>query len=95
MAKYPTATFRSSSVVARTGADGATHEVSGALMLHGVTKQLSFPAKVSAGGESVEAHAEFVLDRQDFGISYPGRPDDLIQDNVVLTIELAGTRGRT
>ena len=32
--------------------------------------------------------AEFVIDRKDFGVVYPGRPDDLIKDNVRLTIEL-------
>ena len=90
VATFPKATFASTRVVATPGAAGATHEVSGALTLHGVTKHVRFPATVSWSGEEVLARAEFVIDRQDFGIAYPGMPDDLIQDDVLLTIDLKG-----
>ncbi|MCP4869640.1 MAG: YceI family protein [Proteobacteria bacterium] len=83
--QFPTASFVSTSVEAKAGANGATHQVTGTLTMHGVSKTIAFPAKVSEG---TRTHAEFVIDRQDFGIAYPGRPDDLIQDNVVLTIDL-------
>ncbi|MEM6925524.1 MAG: YceI family protein, partial [Myxococcota bacterium] len=79
VARFPTATFRSSGVVPKAGPDGATHEITGALTLHGVTKTVRFPASVAAQGDGLAAKAEFVIDRQDFGVSYPGRPDDLIQ----------------
>ena len=39
------------------------------------------------------ATTEFVLNRQDFGITYPGRPDDLIQDNVRMNITLVARKG--
>ena len=32
------------------------------------------------------------IDRQDFEITYPGKPDDLIQDNVVLTLSFVAPR---
>ena len=85
---FPTARFVSSSVTAKSGADGATHEVTGDLTMHGQTQRITFPATVRSEGGAVRATSEFVVDRQDFGIAYPGMPDDLIQDNVVLTIDL-------
>jgi polyisoprenoid-binding protein YceI len=53
---------------------------------------LTFPAKVDMGADQVSATTEFVINRQDFGVTYPGRPDNLVQDNVVLTIELTAPR---
>ena len=88
VAAFPTATFVSTSVLAKPGADGATHEVTGDLTMHGETKRITFPATVSEEAGVVRAKTEFVVDRQDFGIAYPGMPDDLIQDNVALTIDL-------
>lgn len=90
--KHPTATFKSSKIVAEAGEDGATHTVSGALTMHGVTQNISFPAKLSDRDGRLDTSAEFVINRKDYGISYPGMPDDLIQDNVVLTIELSADK---
>ncbi len=66
--------------------------VTGDLTLHGVTKQLSFPATVSIDAATVSAETEFTINRQDFGVSYPGKPDDLIQDSVVLKVKLVAAR---
>jgi polyisoprenoid-binding protein YceI len=85
---FPEATFLSRSV--QPGAAGtATHTVAGDLTIRGMTKAISFPATVQASTREVTASTEFVIDRQDFGITYPGRSDNLVQDNVVLTISLA------
>ena len=32
--------------------------------------------------------ARTTINRQDFGVTYPGRKDDLIQDKVVMTVKL-------
>lgn len=93
--RFPTATFISTSVAAQLGPDGVTHKVTGDLTLHGVTRHVGFPVKVKSNGQFLDATAEFVIDRQDFGIAYPGMPDDLIQDNVVLTIQLSGKHGQS
>jgi polyisoprenoid-binding protein YceI len=82
--KFPTATFRSTEI--RKEGDG--HVISGDLTLHGVTRQISFPASVSASETQVSAAAEFSINRQDFGIAYPGMPDDLIRDLVVIKLSL-------
>lgn len=83
--KYPKATFTSTSIAA---AEGGKYKVTGDLTLHGVTKQVSFPATVAVSGDSVKAQSEFSLNRKDFGIVYPGMPDDLIRDDVVLTLDI-------
>ena len=82
--KFPTATFRSTEIKK----DGAGHTISGDLTLHGVTKRISFPATISATDSEVSAKAEFSINRQDFGIAYPGMPDDLIRDLVVIKLSL-------
>ncbi len=56
----------------------------------GRSSHLTATVKVSTG--SVSANAEFVINRQDFGVSYPGRADHLIQDNVLLTIKVVAPR---
>ena len=68
--------------------DGTRVEVTGSLTLHGVTKTLVFPADITVGAEQVDVKAEFALNRKDFGIVYPGKPDDLIADNVLLTLDV-------
>ncbi len=83
VAKFPKATFKSSHI-AKKAAGGATHEVVGALTLHGVTGEVTFPATVSVTPSTVTGSGELRIDRQKFGVKYPGMPDDLIKDEVVL-----------
>jgi polyisoprenoid-binding protein YceI len=90
--QHPDATFETTSVTVK-AAGKATHEVTGNLSIRGKSKQVTFPATVKVSGKSVAADAEFVINRQDFGVSYPGRADDLIQDNVLLTIKVVAARG--
>lgn len=82
--KFPTATFRSTEIKK----EGAGHVITGDLTLHGVTKRVSFPATISVSDVRVDANAEFSINRQDYGITYPGMPDDLIRDLVVIKLSL-------
>lgn len=88
--KHPTATFKSTGVK-QGGGEGATHTVTGDLTLRGVTKRVSFPATITRQGETVKAKAEFSIDRKDFGINYPGMPDDLIRDDVLIKLDLTAS----
>lgn len=90
--RFPKATFASTGIKAGAEGDGFTHTVSGDLTLRGQTKRITFPAKLEVGSAEVSASTEFVLNRKDFGIEYPGRPDDLIQDNVRMTIAFVAPR---
>lgn len=85
--KFPKAKFVSTAI--KPGGDnGATHTVSGNLELHGVTKGITFPAKIKVEADEVTVDAEFVINRKDFSIVYPGMPDDLIKDEVLIKLAL-------
>ncbi|GAB4205481.1 MAG: hypothetical protein OHK0013_21400 [Sandaracinaceae bacterium] len=94
--QFPTATFESTRIVADTsgqvGGQPATHAITGNLTLHGQTRAITFPAIVSVSDAEVTANAEFVIDRRDFGIVYPGLPDDLIRDEVVVRFRVRAPR---
>lgn len=47
-----------------------THTVTGNLELKGVTKSITFPAKIKVEGEAVSAEAKFNINRKDWGMSY-------------------------
>ena len=90
--KYPKARFESTSIAAgATG--GGTHTVSGVLDLHGVKKTITFPATINVAPKEVRVKSEFALNRKEFGIAYPGAPDDLIRDEVLMKLDLVLPRG--
>jgi polyisoprenoid-binding protein YceI len=86
VAKYPTAKFTMEGFQA-IDTEGM-HQIKGLLDLHGVQKQIEFPAKLEFSDAGVEASAQFTINRKDFGIVYPGKPDDLIKDDVLLDLAL-------
>lgn len=69
-----------------------THTVSGNLTLKGVTKNIEFPARITVSGNTAEAIAKFNIDRKDWGIVYPGKPDDLIRDAIHLGISIKAAK---
>ncbi|HEV3468706.1 MAG TPA: YceI family protein [Pyrinomonadaceae bacterium] len=91
VAGHPKATFTSTGIRAG-GERGATHTVTGDLELRGVRKSITFPASISVARDAVTVRAEFAINRKDFGITYAGRADDLIRDEVVLRLSLRAPR---
>jgi len=91
VAKYPQATFESTAI--KPGGDkGATHTVTGNLQLHGVTKSITFPATIVVAPEAISVDSTFAINRKDFGINYAGAADNLIRDDVVLTLHVRGLK---
>jgi polyisoprenoid-binding protein YceI len=90
VAEMPTATFVTTSITQQ----GTNHNVTGNLTLHGVTKQISFPAKIQVSPETVEVAAEFFINRFDFEMRYPGKADDLIRKEVVLKLKVKAAPGK-
>lgn len=87
----PEATF--SGEISAGGLEGkGTHTVKGKMSLHGIEKELSFPATIEVTATEIKGQAEFSINRHDFGIAYPGKPDDLIQDGVVFNVSLVSKR---
>lgn len=90
VAKFPTAVFQSSSF----SPQGTNWNVTGDLTLHGVTKQISFPAQIQLSAEKVSVDAEFAINRFDFEMKYPGKADDLIRKEVVLKLDIDASPGQ-
>jgi polyisoprenoid-binding protein YceI len=87
--KFPEATFVSTAIAA----NGGAFTVTGDLSLHGVTKSITFPAKLSLSGDVVKVNADFAINRKDFAIVYAGKADDLIADNVAIVLDLTAKKG--
>ena len=91
VAEIPTASFRSTAIVA--GGDGeATHTITGVLNMHNEENTISFPATVVIAENSVTARAEFSINRTEFGMSYPGMQDNLIRERVVIKLDISAPR---
>jgi polyisoprenoid-binding protein YceI len=91
VAKYPEATFVSTAIKAG-GDKGASHTVTGNLTLHGVTKAITFPATINVTPDAATVESSFSINRKDFGINYAGAADNLIRDDVVLTLHVRATK---
>lgn len=87
---FPQAIFKLSSLE---NAPGTSHTLSGEFTLHGTTKSISFPSEITAIGGGYRLVAEFSINRRDFGIRYPGKPDDLIRDEVVIMLDIVAIPG--
>ena len=91
VAKYPTAKFESTEIKPG-GEKGASHTVTGNLTLHGVTKSITFPATIAVTPDAITVESTFAINRKDFGINYAGAADNLIRDDVVLTLHVRGVK---
>ena len=90
--KYPTASFMAGPKGFKKG-EGNNYEVTGILDLHGVKKVVTFPATITFTDLGAMLKAEFKIKRFDFQLVYPGKPDDLIKDDVAILLDMAFTKG--
>lgn len=68
-AKYPEIVFRSTAVSGRmVGSNQYDLKIRGDLTLHGVTRQIVIPAKISVAGNDLRAIGEFSIDRHAFNV---------------------------
>jgi polyisoprenoid-binding protein YceI len=65
---YPTARFVSSAIAEERSGEN-THKITGDLTLHGKTRTLTIPAKVSLTAEAVTIRSQFAVNLKDFDIS--------------------------
>jgi polyisoprenoid-binding protein YceI len=69
VARFPSVTFRSRRLSARTLPEGGyAAEVTGDMTIHGVTRELRLPMKVEISGDVLTASGETVLRHDDFGL---------------------------
>ncbi len=90
--KFPKASFKSTKIVPDTAKGAGNYTVTGDFTLHGQTKAITFPAKITVNDAEVAVEAEFSINRKDFGIVYAGKADDLIRDDVVIRLNLKSSR---
>ena len=91
VARFPQATFESTEIKAG-GEKGATHTVTGNLQLHGVTKSITFPATIVVSPGAITVDSTFAINRKDFAINYAGAADNLVRDEVLLTLHARGVK---
>jgi polyisoprenoid-binding protein YceI len=65
--RYPTAHFESTKIAANSS---GTTQITGKLTLHGITREITFPATVEIDGSGMKLKSEFTLDRLEYGINY-------------------------
>lgn len=81
--EHPTAVFESSSIAA--GEEPGAYTVSGNLTLHGVTREISFPATIDVTETGFALDSSFTIDRTEFGMDYGL---DRVEKEVTLKVEV-------
>jgi len=92
-AKYPEIVFKSTIVSGKTiGANEYELKIAGNLTLHGVTRRISIPAKVTVIGDNLRAVGEFSIDRGDFKVSATSAAHGMIRvkKTVKFTFDIVG-----
>ena len=94
-AKYPEIVFKSSSVSGKSlGAGQYDLKIRGALTLHGVTRPIVIPAKVTVSGTNLRAVGEFSIDRSDFNVKATSAFHGMVRvrKKVKFTFDIVGHR---
>jgi len=105
VAKYPEITFEVEGANnVKTQGDVTTAEVTGKMALHGATKTVTVPVKMTflkdklkartgKEGDLLVIRAAFKIKRSDFGIN-PGQMEDKVSDEIELNLSIAGAAQR-
>lgn len=91
VATHPEATFAITEV--KPGAAAGDLVVSGNLTIKGISKNITFDAKVvDSTDTNVKATANFNIARADWGVNYEGKSDDLISKEINFDITLVANK---
>ncbi|MGH9930755.1 MAG: YceI family protein [Pyrinomonadaceae bacterium] len=94
-AKYPEIVFKSRSVSGKSlGASQYDLRIVGDLTLHGVTRSIVIPVKVTLRGNDLRAMGEFSIDRSDFKVKATSAFHGMIRvrNKVKFTFDIVGHR---
>lgn len=89
--KFPKASFKSTKIEAGARPPD-NYTITGDLEMHGVTKSVTFPAKIDVTDGDVTVKSGFIINRKDFGIVYSGPSDNLIRDDVSIMLDVKTAR---
>src|SRR5437588_8472741 len=93
--QYPDIVFRSTQVSGKKlSADQYDLNITGDLTLHGVTRQISIPTKITVTGSDLRAVGEFSIDRGDFKVKATSAFHGLVRvrDKIKFTFDIVGHR---
>ncbi len=91
--QYPDITFKSTNVSGKSIGNGQYDlRIGGELTLHGVTRPITIPTKVTVTGNDLRAQGEFDIDRSDFKVKATSAVHGLIRvrDKVKFTFDIVG-----
>ena len=93
--KYPEIVFRSTEITGKPTMNGNSFEVKikGDLTLHGVTRRITIPAKVTYSRHELRAVGEFSIDRGDFNVKATSAFHGLVRvrKKVKFTFDIVGS----
>jgi polyisoprenoid-binding protein YceI len=93
--QYPDISFKSTNVSGKSIGSGQYDlKIGGELTLHGVTRPITIPTKVTVTGNNLRAQGEFDIDRSDFKVKATSAMHGLIRvrDKVKFTFDIVGHR---
>jgi len=94
--KYPQIVFKSTEITGKTTTTNNSFElkIRGNLTLHGVTRRITIPARVSLVGNDMRATGEFSIDRSDFNVKATSAFHGLVRvrNKVKFTFDIVGHR---
>lgn len=94
-AKYPEIVFKSTGVTGKSlGNSQYELKIRGDLTLHGVTRRIEIPAKVTLTGNDLRAVGEFSIDRSDFNVKATSAFHGLVRvrNKVKFAFDIVGHR---
>lgn len=98
VANFPDANFEMTSIKEAADKSGNTHTVSGKMTIKGITKDISFPAKVTATPTNVTIDGAMTLDRSQFEVKYGSETffgtlgDKAISNDIKLSVHLIANK---
>jgi polyisoprenoid-binding protein YceI len=93
--QYPDIVFRSTQVSGKkSAADQYDLNISGALTLHGVTRQITLSTKIRLTGNDLQTVGEFSIERSDFKVKATSAVHGLVRvrDKIKFTFDIVGHR---
>ena len=94
-AQYPEIVFQSTSVTAKPISGGQYElEIVGDLNLHGVTRKVTIPAKLTVSGDNMRATGEFSINRDDYKVKATSAVHGLVsvKSTVKFEFDIVGHR---
>ncbi|NUM50765.1 MAG: YceI family protein [Flavobacteriales bacterium] len=98
--KHNTASFTITGSEAKADEKGNTHVIKGNLTIKGITKPLSFPAKVTVKDSKLVAIADIIINRTDYDIKYgsgkffEGLGDKMIYDDFEIKLNFGAVAAK-